>query len=477
MKMKKIVLRKIRQSEIVGLLIFLFCGLAFWWWKSEADRKAALNNSKTGAADWLKSWEAAQPVATTANGPTPPSAVVPVAPSGVAAGATTTSSVQMNWNAVPNAMSYIVERSNNSTGPFSNVGTPNTTTYTDNNLSAGQTYYYRIVAVNGTTQSLPSSPAVAVATNAAAIPVPDKTTGLTATALASPSRIALGWTANTTGAVPTGYRVERSTNQTDWTLETTTTSTTYSNNSLTPGVVYYYRVIAVNQTGSAAPSDVVSATATTVVPSKVLGLTSTASDTFIALNWAANNTGATPTGYVVERSENQSLWSIIVNLDSSNTSHNDLSVTPGITYYYRVMALNQAGEGAPSDVANATIAVSGLGAYMVEAENCELTQNGPGPVNSTEVNLGNVSEFGQYQTPVMQAKTYTLTVWHRGDSSVTAMGLVVDGTAQPNIPISGNSFNGFVSSSTPLVLSAGAHTIKFTGHPSGFILFDRWSLS
>lgn len=69
--------------------------------------------------------------------------------------------VDLSWLPVSGATSYKVKRSTESGGPYSIVGTPTATTYTDLTAVNGTTYYYVVVAVNGAGDS-PNSAQFAV---------------------------------------------------------------------------------------------------------------------------------------------------------------------------------------------------------------------------------------------------------------------------------------------------------------------------
>jgi hypothetical protein len=56
--------------------------------------------------------------------------------------------VALNWNAVNGATSYAVKRATISGGPYTTVGTPGSTDYTDGSLTNGNTYYYVVTSVN-----------------------------------------------------------------------------------------------------------------------------------------------------------------------------------------------------------------------------------------------------------------------------------------------------------------------------------------
>ena len=94
--------------------------------------------------------------------------------------------------------------------------------------------------------------------------VPGKPTGLTATA-SGESQINLSWTApdDNGGTAIIGYRIEVSNHGTTWSDlvdDTENTDTTYSHTGLSPSVIRYYRVSAINGIGASAPSDRADAT-------------------------------------------------------------------------------------------------------------------------------------------------------------------------------------------------------------------------
>lgn len=70
------------------------------------------------------------------------------APTGVSASATSSSSITVSWNAVTGATGYYVYRSASSSGTFTQVGSPTTTSFTNTGLSANTTYFYRVAAYN-----------------------------------------------------------------------------------------------------------------------------------------------------------------------------------------------------------------------------------------------------------------------------------------------------------------------------------------
>jgi hypothetical protein len=85
---------------------------------------------------------------------------VPLAPTGLAAIAGS-AQVSLTWNVSSGATSYNVQRSTTSGGPYTQIGAPTATNYTDTGLTNGTTYYYVVSAVNSAGVSANSTEASA----------------------------------------------------------------------------------------------------------------------------------------------------------------------------------------------------------------------------------------------------------------------------------------------------------------------------
>jgi prepilin-type N-terminal cleavage/methylation domain-containing protein len=80
--------------------------------------------------------------------------IAPMTPVDLAANSTSSSTIDLTWDAVAGAASYIVQQSSNA--PFSDVSTiatPTNNSASSNSLSSNTTYYYRVRAVNASGQS------------------------------------------------------------------------------------------------------------------------------------------------------------------------------------------------------------------------------------------------------------------------------------------------------------------------------------
>jgi fibronectin type 3 domain-containing protein len=107
----------------------------------------------------------------------------------------------LSWTASPGAASYTIERSGTSSGPYTSVASGvKTTSYTDNGLTNGATYYYVVLAenvggssaINSQVSAIPSVPLSATEKASPAIVLSD--TGANATASLTVSSSVVGHT-------------------------------------------------------------------------------------------------------------------------------------------------------------------------------------------------------------------------------------------------------------------------------------------
>ena len=165
--------------------------------------------------------------------------------------------------------------------------------------------------------------------------------GLSASA-AGQSNINLGWNDNSSGE--NGFRVERSTDGSSFTLIATTGAnvTAYGDSGLSPGNTYFYRVLAFDLEGDSGYSNVAQATTDDVPPAAPSGMTAQAvSESAIDLDWTDN--AVNETGYIVDRSTDQSSWTRVANLGANATSFMSAGLQASTQYFYRVAATNGAG--------------------------------------------------------------------------------------------------------------------------------------
>jgi hypothetical protein len=198
-----------------------------------------------------------------------PAPGAPPAPTGVTATAGE-SQVALSWNSVGGATGYSVYRGTASGMETLLQGGLSAAGFTDTTVTNGTTYFYRVAAVSGTTESVPSS-------EVSATPqwtVPAAPSGLTATA-ASTSQIDLTWADNSDDEAR--FVIEWATDNGFTTglgsANVGANATTYSATGLTEGTAYYFRAHATNPAGPSADSN--TATATTQTPPAGTGLVAT----------------------------------------------------------------------------------------------------------------------------------------------------------------------------------------------------------
>ena len=137
---------------------------------------------------------------------------------------------------------------------------------------------------------------------------------------------------------------------------------------LRPATTYHVQVRATNHEGdsgwTAAVTSTTAENSDPVRPSRSHGLVATGvSESRINLSWNApfDDGGASVTGYKIEVSETRgSGWSdLVANTRSSCRSYAHTGLAAGVTRYYRVFAINRAGEGRSSPVVSSQTQATG----------------------------------------------------------------------------------------------------------------------
>ena len=158
----------------------------------------------------------------------------------------------------------------------------------------------------------------------------------------------------------TSYRIYRSTSKgSGYSLLGTTTATSYTNTGAKAGTTYYYRVKACNDAGLSPYSNVVSGKVKSVAPkpaAPVVKIGNSASSGKPMLTWNAVS-GAT--SYKVYRATSQNgTYSLLGTVTA--TSYTNTGAKAGVTYYYKVKAVNSAGESAYSNIVSGRATVTTL---------------------------------------------------------------------------------------------------------------------
>lgn len=332
---------------------------------------------------------------------------VPVAPTGLAATASSASAIGVTWtDNATNETGYYVQRSTDGTN-FTQVGSvgAGVASYGDSGLTASTTYYYRVCAYNAAGNSGYTAVANATTQAAAVVYTPtwkntaftaqtakftaefdatpamaneDMVMGLangSATAVTSMAAIARF---NTTGQIDArnggAYAAAATLNYSagskyhfkfvvdplahTYDLYVTAGTTT---TQIAAGYAFRTEQATTSQLNDLATyNEAGDATLTAPVvavgvaaPAAPTGLTATAGSTStIALAWTDN--ASNETGYYVQRSADGTTFTTVGTLAAGATSYGDTALSASTTYYYRVCAFNAAGSSAYTAVANAT---------------------------------------------------------------------------------------------------------------------------
>src|SRR5262249_24003334 len=130
--------------------------------------------------------------------------------------------------------------------------------------------------------------------------------------------------------------------------------TSWTDSGAANGTTYFYKVTAVNSVGEGAGSNELSATPATAPGAPTLNSAMPGNGS-VALAWSApaSNGGSSITAYKVYRGPTSGGETLLRTLGNV-TSWTDGGAANGTTYYYKVSAVNSAGEGVTSGELSAT---------------------------------------------------------------------------------------------------------------------------
>ncbi len=286
--------------------------------------------------------------------------VAPPAPTNLAVTAGSGTELDLTWTTnSPYATGYVLQR-RIGTGPWVSLPTlpPGTTSYNDTGLTPSTAYSYQLQAID-TAGASPFTPVVTATT-----PVPPATPSNTVASQITTTQIFLTWTNNATTA--TGYRILRATIGGEFVVITPpnglpATATSYLDAGLTPGTEYDYHIQCYNIAGV---SDFTGTSTGTLAVAPTNVTAAAAGANAVTVTWTApayNGNGRDLTYNVYRGTTPGGESANPVATGVPSTTYADTGLSPGVTYYYTVTAVDRGGVGAASAEARAVDAVSWTG--------------------------------------------------------------------------------------------------------------------
>ena len=245
--------------------------------------------------------------------------------------------LKISWNKVSGAKGYIISRSTKKDSGYSEIDTVSgekTTSYTDDTVKAGKTYYYTVETMVKTGDNICYSGDSASMEGRTA-----KKAKIKYAVSNGSNQIEVNWGA-VSGAY--GYRIKRSTSK-NGTYKVVATlkgknNTTYQDKKLKTAKTYYYKIETINKvngkkgySGNSAAVSAKTLKTTSITAVKATGSTS------VRLEWKAVD-GAS--GYQIYRSTSKdSGYKKVGQVKGKNTKkYEDKTLEAGKTYYYQVRA-------------------------------------------------------------------------------------------------------------------------------------------
>ncbi len=340
------------ENDMAGYYVYRSTSASGPWTKLTGSLLTSTNFFDTTAPVGASSYYRVTAVDTSANesaGATAlatrpaPDTTAPATPGNVTIGASP-ASIVLDWNSNTETdfAGYNVYRSASGTGPWTKLNSSFLTAsgYTDSNVSLGQTWFYRVTAVDASSNE--SAPATTNATVGDTTP-PAAPTGVTSSN--TQTSVTVKWVASPEGDLA-GYNVYRATAASGpWTKVNASllTSTSLTESTGTLSALNYYRVTAVDLFGNeSSPAAIGAAGPDTVAPPAPTAVTSVHNSTTIILDWA-NSPATDLAGYNVYRSAVATGGFTKISSLVTTSAFNDARAIQGVNSYYRITAVDKAG--------------------------------------------------------------------------------------------------------------------------------------
>jgi fibronectin type 3 domain-containing protein/putative cell wall-binding protein len=234
--------------------------------------------------------------------------------------------VKISWNSVANAKKYEVYRLNSETNEYVVIATTTENSYTDTTVTKGNTYAYRVKAINEATPELNSAFSDTVTAKIAL------ETLLLTGIINTDGNVVITWNSVSTAKQ---YEVYRSDSENgEYNLIGTVDGTTYTDNVLIGGTTYYYKVKAILSGSADLSSEFSNITFATVALKAPVVTGENNADGHIVISWKSVTNASS---YEIYRGSSASDMKVIETTNS--TSYVDSETERGATYFYKVKAI------------------------------------------------------------------------------------------------------------------------------------------
>src|SRR5580658_708150 len=302
----------------------------------------------------------------------------PSAPTGLSATPLSATRVSLTWSPAASGglpVKYYEIFRGTSPSSLSKIATATQTSYTDNSLSSGTTYYYGVEAEDSAMDLSPMSSIVP----STGFTAPSAPTNLVATPTAA-TKVSLTWSAASGGGLPvTYYQVFRGSSASNLVKLATVAQTSFTDTSVSSTATYYYGVEAQDSAGDLSAMSAAAQVTVPSPPSPPTGLAPTPnSASLVSVTWSPAASGGLPvTYYQIFRGTSPSGLSQVATV--TQTSYMDQSVNAGTKYYYAAEAQDSGGDlssmsaASPVTVPTPPSAPTGLAATPTSATMVSLT--------------------------------------------------------------------------------------------------------
>jgi len=257
--------------------------------------------------------------------------------------------ISLNWDAVNwngDRGYYEIYRavsSGSSRSDYTSIATvqDGTTNYTDSSLNDGERYYYRVDANNSAGSSGLSNQTA----ETTSLPGPSN---ISASALGDD--VTISWNDNSDNE--DGFQIFRGTSSGSLSLLATVGSntTSYSDNNLSDGERYYYRVESYTEHRSSSSGEV---NALTGLPAPTSLSLNTGTEDQITISWSDNSDNED--GFEIFRGTSSGSLSSVATVGSNSTNYTDSGLADGERYYYRVESYTEHTASSSGEVSGVTV--------------------------------------------------------------------------------------------------------------------------